>query len=164
MDQPTVTSDSASYDVGVASVDRQPVGPGSGQPRSLRAGGSRGPPSAGPGVVGRRSFGRTGVPCLLTTALPGQPAIRLSGVDDGIEQLADVLARIHDIDPTGLAPTDPHAFDEDRIDSWVSDSELAAATKNAARHPAERSPVLVHGDYQLFNLLWHEQKLSGVVD
>ena len=38
------------------------------------------------------------------------------------------------------------------------------AAREAASGPLVEEEALVHGDYQHFNVLWHEGRLSGVVD
>ncbi len=106
-----------------------------------------------------------GEPCLLMTALPGASLPTPSDFIGCAEQTAVMLARLHAVDATGLAHTDPHGFDERRIDAWIRDPGLAQAVKEATAEPVASSPqVFVHGDYQLLNMLWQGPRLSGVVD
>jgi len=41
---------------------------------------------------------------------------------------------------------------------------LRDAAREAASGPHVEEKVLVHGDYQHFNVLWHDHRLSGVAD
>ncbi|MGW0231392.1 phosphotransferase family protein [Actinopolymorpha singaporensis] len=113
-----------------------------------------------------RSGGRTGVPALLMTALPGHPARSPKDLADGVRKMASVLSRIHRVPAEELAATDPHGFDERTIHGWTRDAGLAGAVNEAAAgaHESARQPVFVHGDYQPLNMLWRDRALSGVVD
>jgi len=104
-----------------------------------------------------------GEPCLLMTALPGRPLLEPIDPSAYAEQLATTLARLHNIEPMGLAASDPHGYDERRVDGWIRDPALAAAVKQAIADPSFQ-PVFIHGDYQALNVLWRDQRLSGVVD
>ncbi|MBM7783336.1 phosphotransferase family protein [Tenggerimyces flavus] len=125
----------------------------------LRALAGRGVPA--PVLVAADSGEVAGEPCLLMTALPGRQLLR----SPNIAELATTLAHVHDLDPTGLAATDPHGFDERRVDGWIRDPALAETVKQTlATELDESAPVLVHGDYQLLNTLWRNDDLTGVVD
>lgn len=80
-----------------------------------------------------------GEPCLLMTALPGRPMLSPADVTGYVDQLATMLVRIHEIVPAGLAATDPHGFDEQRVDGWIRDPALAKVVKEAAAGQASRS-------------------------
>lgn len=106
-----------------------------------------------------------GEPCLLMTALPGDPAFNPSDLPVFVDELASTLVRLHDIDPAGLAATDPHGFDQRRVHAWIGDPALAQAVIEAADGSGGRlETVLVHGDYHPLNMLWQGRRLSGVVD
>lgn len=111
-----------------------------------------------------RSGDQAGTPCLLMTALPGAPLLRPPDMDNCLRQMAKTLVAIHDVAPDGLADTDPHAVEEDAEHAWIGDPALRRAVTDAASDPARSPHVLVHGDYHLFNILWCDERLSGVVD
>jgi aminoglycoside phosphotransferase (APT) family kinase protein len=46
----------------------------------------------------------------------------------------------------------------------LADRGLRDAARQAAATPLVDEPVLVHGDYQHFNVLWSNGRLTGVVD
>ena len=47
---------------------------------------------------------------------------------------------------------------------WLADHGLRDAAREAASGPLVEEKVLVHGDYQHFNVLWLDGQLMGVVD
>lgn len=112
-----------------------------------------------------RSGVLSGQPCLLMAALDGEPVLDEADFVDCLPKLVRTLVRIHDIDPEGLAPTDPHSPDSDSDRGWIKDRALARAVTQAAdQASASSSFVFVHSDYQPFNMLWRGGMLTGVVD
>lgn len=118
----------------------------------------------------------TGVRCSLTTALPGQPDLAPVDMQSWVDLLATTQAAIHaipDHPPTlwdgwyddGAASSSPDRFGVRyrRLD-WLADRGLRDAAREAASGPFAEERVLVHGDYQHFNVLWSDGRLSGVVD
>ena len=61
------------------------------------------------------------------------------------------------------ASPDGHTV-RDRPLHWLADSGLRDAAREAASGPLADEKVLVHGDYQHFNVLWCDGRLTGVVD
>lgn len=107
----------------------------------------------------------SGVPCLLMTALPGKPWLPPADRHDFVHHLAGALARIHNVTGLPLAPTDPHTFHADIDRRWLTDPGLARTLVDAATNIRDTEPpVLVHGDYQPMNVLWHAEHISGVID
>ncbi len=47
---------------------------------------------------------------------------------------------------------------------WLADSGLREVAREAASGPLGDEEVLVHGDYQHFNVLWCDGRLTGVVN
>jgi aminoglycoside phosphotransferase (APT) family kinase protein len=47
---------------------------------------------------------------------------------------------------------------------WLTDRGLRDAAREAASGPPVEAEALVHGDYQHFNVLWCDDRLTGVVD
>lgn len=106
---------------------------------------------------------QTGVRCTLTTALPGQPDLSPGDMRSWLGQLATTQAAIHAI------PDHPPTrwtgwYDDDMPLDWLADRGLRDAAREAASGPLVEEEVLVHGDYQHFNVLWSDARLSGVVD
>jgi aminoglycoside phosphotransferase (APT) family kinase protein len=105
----------------------------------------------------------TGVPCTLTSALTGQPDLSPSDPRSWLRQLATTQAAIHAV--PARPPTRWHGWygDHAALD-WLGDRGLRDAAREAASGPLVGEDVLVHGDYQHFNVLWCDGRLSGVVD
>ena len=105
----------------------------------------------------------TGVRCTLTSALTGQPDLAPADMPSWLGQLATTQAAIHAV------PDHPHArwdgwYDDDAPLDWLPDRGLRDAAREAASGPLVEEKVLVHGDYQHFNVLWSDGRLTGVVD
>ena len=108
--------------------------------------------------------GTEGVPSLLMTRAPGRVWLTPDDPDDWIRQLATVLPSLHagaaDVGPPVLR--DPDAItvpaSARRPDVW------AAARRVLATQPPPGDEVLVHGDFQHFNVLWSRGRLSALVD
>ncbi|MDP9181978.1 MAG: aminoglycoside phosphotransferase family protein [Actinomycetota bacterium] len=118
----------------------------------------------------------TGVRCTLTSALAGQPDLNPADLQVWLGQLASTQAAIHAV------PKHPQTqWDEEYGDGaptpspdrygiryrpleWLVDAGLREAAREAASGPLGDERVLVHGDYQHFNTLWCDGRLTGVVD
>ena len=116
----------------------------------------------------------TGARCTLTSALPGQPDLAPADLRSWLGQIAATQAAIHavpDRPPTrwdgwydeGATSRDRHGVGQRALD-WLADPGLRDAARQAASLPLADERVLVHGDYQHFNVLWHDGRLTGVVD
>lgn len=106
---------------------------------------------------------KTGMRCTLTTALTGQPELTPVDMKSWLGQLATTQAAIHavpDHPPTRWSGW----YDEARAPDWLTDHGLRDAAREAAAGSLVDEDVLAHGDYQHFNVLWCDGKLSGVVD
>jgi aminoglycoside phosphotransferase (APT) family kinase protein len=105
----------------------------------------------------------TGVRCTLTSALTGEPDLSPADLAVWLRQLAATQAAIHAVpDHPEIRWEDWH--DDERPLDWLTDRGLRAAVREAASGPLVEEEVLVHGDYQHFNVLWNDDRLSGVVD
>ena len=116
-----------------------------------------------------------GVRCTLTTALAGQPDLAPADLRSWLTQLATAQAAIHAV-PDRLRTRWDGWYDDAEVDSpdrpgvrhrpldWLADTGLRDAARAAASGPLVEEKVLVHGDYQHFNVLWSDGRLSGVVD
>ncbi|WP_157631854.1 phosphotransferase family protein [Catelliglobosispora koreensis] len=105
----------------------------------------------------------TGVRCILTSALAGQPDLAPADMRSWLSQLAITQVAIHAV------PSHPQAhfngwYDDRAPLDWLADPGLRNAAREAASAPPVTESVLVHGDYQHFNVLWRDGRLSGVVD
>lgn len=117
----------------------------------------------------------TGVRCTLTSALAGQPDLTPADLSRWLGQLATTQAAIHTVpihQQTQRSEASSHALARapDRYDvryrplEWLLDLGLREAARDAASGPLADERVLVHGDYQHFNILWCDGRLTGVVD
>jgi aminoglycoside phosphotransferase (APT) family kinase protein len=104
-----------------------------------------------------------GVQCTLTTALEGQPDLSPADMHSWLAQLAATHAEIHTVPERPRAQADGW-YEDGRPLGWLEDSGLRAAAREAASGPLDVERVFVHGDYQHFNVLWRNGRLSGVVD
>lgn len=105
----------------------------------------------------------TGVPCTLTSALAGQPDLSPADMQAWLDQLAATQAAIHAVPDHPQTRWDGWYDDVAPLD-WLADRGLRDAAREAASGPLAGEEVLVHGDYQHFNVLWCDGRLSGVVD
>jgi aminoglycoside phosphotransferase (APT) family kinase protein len=117
-----------------------------------------------PELVGADEYGAAaGVRCTLTTALTGEPDLAPEDMRSWLAQLAATQAAIHAVPGRHLQPWDGWHDGSKPLD-WLEDSGLRAAAREAAFDPLGAEQVLVHGDYQHFNVLWRHGRLSGIVD
>ena len=105
----------------------------------------------------------TGVRCTLTSALTGQPNLSPADMQSWLTQLATTQAAIHAV-PDHLQTRWDGWYDDGAPLDWLADRGLRDAAREAAAGPLVEEQVLVHGDYQHFNVLWCDSRLSGVVD
>jgi aminoglycoside phosphotransferase (APT) family kinase protein len=105
----------------------------------------------------------TGVRCTLTSALAGQPDLSPADRQSWLGQLATTQAAIHAV-PNHVETRWVGWYDDGAPLDWLADRGLRDAAREAASGPLLDESVLVHGDYQHFNVLWRGDRLSGVVD
>lgn len=117
----------------------------------------------------------TGVRCTLTSALDGQPDLTPTDMQSWLSQLATTQAAIHAVPDHPQTRWDGWDGDVERMPlpdasdpypplDWLADRGLRKAAREAASGPLGDEKVLVHGDYQHFNVLWCDGRLTGVVD
>ncbi len=116
-----------------------------------------------PAVVAADPEGeRCDVPALLLTLLPGRPP---QGPPD-LDQLLRALAAVHAVDPEGVPPfrryRDPARL---TVPEWAGERGVWEIAIAVARRAAPDLPVrLIHRDPHPANTLWHERRLTGIVD
>jgi hypothetical protein len=108
-------------------------------------------------------------PALVMTRLPGRDILAPIDLDTFLDGLASALRAIHSVvvpatsgldvyRPWGLEGlTDPPDWSR-RPDIWQRAIEIAHAPV------PEAAPVLCHRDFHAGNVLWHDDRVSGVVD
>jgi aminoglycoside phosphotransferase (APT) family kinase protein len=106
----------------------------------------------------------TGVRCTLTSALTGRPELAPADLPSWLGQLATTQAAIHAVPDHPQTRWDGWYGVRQRPLDWLADRGLRDAAREAASGPLVEEKVLVHGDYQHFNVLWRDGRLTGVVD
>jgi aminoglycoside phosphotransferase (APT) family kinase protein len=106
----------------------------------------------------------TGTRCTLTTALRGTPDLAPADPGVWVGQLAEAQASIHAVDT--MLPTRWNGwYDVEEPLRWIADTGLREEARAvAAGAELDHQVGLVHGDYQHFNVLWLDGRLTGVVD
>ena len=106
-----------------------------------------------------------GGPALLMTRVPGRLILMPPDREHWLRQMAQTLARIHELEPTGAgfeswldAGSLTPPADASRSDIWREAFALVAIQPKSIR------TCFIHRDYQHFNLLWSRDRLTGVVD
>ena len=118
-----------------------------------------------PQLVGSIGDDVPGGPALLMTRVPGRVLLMPRDREQWLRQMAQMLARIHELEVAGpgfepwldIDTLTPPA-DASHPDIWREAFALVA------RQPSATRPRFIHRDYQHFNLLWSREQLSGVVD
>jgi hypothetical protein len=105
----------------------------------------------------------TGVRCTLTSALTGELDLCSADMRSWLGQLATTQAAIHTV-PNQLQTRWDGWYEDGVTLDWLEDRGLRDAAREAASGPLVDEKVLVHGDYQHFNVLWSQGRLTGVVD
>jgi aminoglycoside phosphotransferase (APT) family kinase protein len=117
--------------------------------------------------------GPFGAPTVVMTRLPGRPILAPRDLRDYLRQSAEVLAEVHRVPTDGLGFL-PHqrrlvertlAHDPPALDDPLQRAVWDAVVADWPRVSANMEPdSLLHGDYWPANLLWHRNRLVGVVD
>lgn len=105
-----------------------------------------------------------GVPSVVMSHVPGE--VVLAPRDPGVwlDDLARVQATVHRLAPT-LTARAVHQTTSPDLD-WLPDAGLRRECLAVVELAARGTPddVFAHGDFQPFNVLWRDGRLSGVVD
>jgi aminoglycoside phosphotransferase (APT) family kinase protein len=120
-----------------------------------------------PRLIAVTSETTAGGPALLMTRVPGRMLLMPRSRERWLRQMAQLLARIHALDPTGTGT---------RFESWLDAGHLMPPADSSrpelwreafalVTEPREPTPTsFMHRDFQHFNLLWSRERLTGVVD
>lgn len=107
-----------------------------------------------------------GGPATLMTMVPGAGDLTPSDPDRWIDQMADRLVQIHQVPPPDdLRPCERFAdLDDPHRRAWLARLPVGAVVLDLVLTGPVGDRVVSHGDYQHFNLLWVDGRLTGVVD
>lgn len=110
-----------------------------------------------------------GVPSVLMTALSGVPVLVPSSMGVWLRQMAETLPGIHAIRPSpGEFPWRYKTYCDLaalRVPDWSQSRDAwnqAIAVARGPRPPTDEH--LIHRDYHPSNILWHDGRITGVVD
>lgn len=122
-----------------------------------------------PRLVGVSEGAETdGVPAVLMTRVPGHVLLTPRNPDAWMGQIAEVLPRLHGLD-VSAEDQEPEAQREAfPAPDWVTRTAIWDAAQRVLVCPPPRRPAsegcFIHNDFQLYNLLWQRERLTGVVD
>jgi aminoglycoside phosphotransferase (APT) family kinase protein len=108
-----------------------------------------------------------GVPAILMTHLPGRVELLPADLDDWLYKLAEAIAPLHALDvgefPWRYAPYN----DVSRLEppAWSKYPELWERAIEIVNAPwPEVRECFIHRDYHPVNVLWQDDRVSGIVD
>ncbi len=108
-----------------------------------------------------------GVPTILMTALPGQVNLLPGDLDTWLFQLAEALLPIHALDASVFPWRYKPYNDVMRLEipTWSCYPDLWARAITIVQGEVPETPQrFIHRDYHPNNVLWQNNKLSGIVD
>jgi aminoglycoside phosphotransferase (APT) family kinase protein len=117
-----------------------------------------------PRLVAAEPSGET--PMLLMTRLPGEVWLTPPDFDSWLGQMARMLVEIHAV-PLEESEREPKKAKAIKLDvpAWTTRSALWKRTKELLKTPPDAfAPSFAHLDYQHFNMLWQDGRMTGVVD
>lgn len=107
---------------------------------------------------------------LVTEFVVGDPFVDPSEVTSALDQMVDLLVRLHRLDVQSLegveltAPEDPIARLSTCLPESDSGSQLGSLLKDRSIRVHSNPAVLIHGDYWPGNVLWADGKLAALID
>lgn len=108
-----------------------------------------------------------GLPAVLMTRLPGAVVLRPPAVGPWLEGMAEALVRLHRTD-AGAHPWDYFTYNDVHsltTPTWSCSREMWDRALEAVRQPRPAARTcFIHRDYHPANVLWADDKVSGVVD
>jgi aminoglycoside phosphotransferase (APT) family kinase protein len=109
-----------------------------------------------------------GSPALVMTALPGRVEWVPEDVDPWLERMAEVLPPIHSATIPTPRWVPEHVLETPRSyepPPWAHRKRVWERAAEIFHRPApEETRTYIHGDFHPGNLLWHEGRVTGVID
>lgn len=105
-------------------------------------------------------------PFLVEAFVDGETELDAPGTPERTRQLAELLARLHEVDPSGLNLL-PRRMSPDAPDATLAEPPVVGRIRDALRAagpPPPARPALLHGDYWPGNVLWRAGRIAAVVD
>jgi len=103
-----------------------------------------------------------GVPSVLMSLVPGRVHLTPTDLDAWLHELAAALATIH---ATGVEAEPYESWTPSAPPAWAAHDDLwIRAFETAQALPVTLPRVFLHRDFQHFNVLWRDGRVSGVVD
>jgi aminoglycoside phosphotransferase (APT) family kinase protein len=110
---------------------------------------------------------RCDVPSLLMTRMPGSPNLLPVDLSEWLNELAGMLASIHRVHHVDLRRRYRLWIDVDHLEipSWADNrSTWKALHDRVVAGPPPATTGFLHRDYHPGNILWHNGRISGIVD
>lgn len=124
-----------------------------------------------PRLLAADPYGRIcDVPALLTTRVPGRPAVRPWDMTAFLTAMAQVMARVHEVPlDTALPPYAPYfessVRGERRPPEWSASPELWERVFAALAEATPETPAgFIHRDFHPGQTVWSGDRLTGIVD
>ncbi|MGG4442999.1 phosphotransferase family protein [Brevibacillus fortis] len=113
-------------------------------------------------------------PCLVIEFIEGQTVATPADLSSFLQQVAEVLTRIHSVDPSMLAdtflPKQEEAITEKlhktsmNLDQSLDEGLIREVLESVWPLPQANAPSLLHGDFWPGNTMWKDEKLAAVID
>jgi aminoglycoside phosphotransferase (APT) family kinase protein len=124
-----------------------------------------------PRLLAADPYGRIcDVPALLTTRVPGRPAVRPWDMDRFLIAMAQAMARVHEVPlDTALPPYTPYhdllMHGERRPPEWSASPDLWERVFEAVTRPEPHTAYgFIHRDFHVGQTVWSGDRLTGIVD